>query len=414
MNIGYPPEAENFRAEVRAFLRRALPADWSGLGSLSSEQARQFTAAWRATLAAEGYLTPSWPREYGGAGLSRLQQVVLTEELAAAGVPFNGQNDTFSIKMIGNLLLRYGTDAQKSFFLPRIVSGEHRWCQGFSETEAGSDLAGLRTRAHLDGAEWVIDGQKIWTSEAATANWMFLLARTDPAAERHRGITMLLVPMGQPGVEVRPIRMMTGASNFNQVTFDGARTAQGCVVIGPGEGWKAAMALLGLERGDEAATNPIFFRAEVNRLIELARERGLSHDPLVRDELARAYTGAEIMKYLGWRTLTGWLKGEGPGRDASVSKLYWSEHHRRVTDLALTLLGADAMAPTGRSPIRHYRTDDPDAPNSPASWTQTWMTAISGTIYAGTSEIQRNILAETVLGLPREPRSGQQQPRREK
>ncbi len=254
------------------------------------------------------------------------------------------------------------------------------------------------------GGEWVIDGQKIWTSDALTANWMFLLARTDPGAERHRGITMLLMPMEQPGIEVRPIRMMTGTGNFNQVTFDGARTAQGNVVIGPGEGWQAAMALLGLERGDEAATNPIYFRAEVNRLIELARERGLGHDPLVRDELARAWTRAEIMKYLGWRTLTGWLKGEVPGRDTSVSKLYWSEHHRQVTDLAMTLLGAAAMTPSGRSPIRHYRTDDPDAPNSSASWAGTWMTAISGTIYAGTSEIQRNILAEAVLGLPKEPR----------
>ena len=250
----------------------------------------------------------------------------------------------------------------------------------------------------------MIDGQKIWTSDALTANWIFLLARTDPDAERHRGITMLLVPMDQPGIEVRPIRMMSGAGAFNQVTFDGARTALDNVVIGPGEGWKAAMALLGLERGDEAATNPIYFGAEVRRLIALARERGVDTDPVVRDELARAYTRAEIMKYLGWRTLTGWLKGEVPGRDASVSKLYWSEHHRQVTDLAVTLLGAAAMTPTGRSPIRHYRTDDPDAPNSPASWTGTWMTAISGTIYAGTSEIQRNILAESVLGLPKEPR----------
>ena len=404
MNVSYPPEAESFRAEVRAFLRRALPDDWRGLGALDGEQARAFTETWRATLAAEGYLTPSWPPEYGGAGLSRLQQVILVEELATAGVPFNGRNDNFSIKMIGNLLLRYGTDEQKSYFLPRIVSGEHRWCQGFSETEAGSDLAGLRTRARLEGDEWVIDGQKIWTSDALTANWIFLLARTDPDAERHRGITMLLVPMDQPGIEVRPIRMMSGGGNFNQVTFDGARTARDNVVIGPGEGWKAAMALLGLERGDEAATNPIYFGAEVRRLIALARERGVNTDPVVRDELARAYTRAEIMKYLGWRTLTGWLKGEVPGRDASVSKLYWSEHHRQVTDLAVTLLGAAAMTPTGRSPIRHYRTDDPDAPNSPASWTGTWMTAISGTIYAGTSEIQRNILAESVLGLPKEPR----------
>jgi len=404
VNVDYPPEAEEFRARVRDFLRRGLPADWRGLGALSSDEAREFTASWRKVLAAEGYLTPSWPAEYGGAGLSRLQQVVLTEELATAGVPFNGRNDTFSIKMIGNLLLRYGTDEQKSYFLPRIVSGEHRWCQGFSETEAGSDLASLRTRAYLDGDQWVIEGQKVWTSDAQTANWMFLLARTDPGAERHRGLSMLLLPMGQPGIEIRPIKMMTGASNFNQVTLDGPRTARDNVVIGPGQGWKAAMALLGLERGDEAATNPIYFGAEVRRLIGLAQERGRSDDPLVRDELARAFTRAEIMKFLGWRTLTGWLKGEVPGRESSVSKLYWSEHHRQVTDLAVTLLGADALAPSGRSPIRHYRADDPDAPNSSASWTGTWMTAVSGTIYAGTSEIQRNILAESVLGLPKEPR----------
>ena len=404
MNVDYPPEAEEFRTRVRDFLRRVLPADWHGLGALSSDEAREFTASWRKVLAAEGYLTPNWPAEYGGAGLSRLQQVVLTEELATAGVPFNGRNDTFSIKMIGNLLLRYGTDEQKSYFLPRIVSGEHRWCQGFSETEAGSDLASLRTRAYLDGDQWVIEGQKIWTSDARTANWMFLLARTDPGAERHRGLSMLLLPMSQPGIETRPIQMMTGASNFNQVTLDGPRTAKDNVVIGPGQGWKAAMALLGLERGDEAATNPIYFGAEVRHLIGLARERGRSDDPLVRDELARAFTRAEIMKFLGWRTLTGWLKGEVPGRESSVSKLYWSEHHRQVTDLAVTLLGADALAPSGRSPIRHYRADDPDAPNSSASWTGTWMTAVSGTIYAGTSEIQRNILAESVLGLPKEPR----------
>ncbi len=242
MNVSYPPEAESFRAEVRAFLRRALPDHWRGLGALDGEQARAFTETWRATLAAEGYLTPSWPPEYGGAGLSRLQQLVLVEELATAGVPFNGRNDNFSIKMIGNLLLRYGTDEQKSYFLPRIVSGEHRWCQGFSETEAGSDLAGLRTRARAAGDEWVIDGQKIWTSDALTANWIFLLARTDLDAERHRGITMLLVPMDQSGIEVRPIRMMSGAGAFNQVTFDGARTALDNVVIGPGEGYMSSSA----------------------------------------------------------------------------------------------------------------------------------------------------------------------------
>ena len=405
MNVDYPPDVAGFREEIRDFLRAELPAGWAGLGSLDETAAREFTAWWRGRMAARGWLTPSWPREYGGAGLSKLQQVVLAEEFARAGVPVRGNNDVFSVKMIGNLLVRHGTAEQKERFLPRIVSGEDRWCQGFSEPDAGSDLASLRTRARLVDGEWIIDGQKIWTSDARTANWMFLLARTDPDAQRHAGITMLLLPMDQPGITVRPIHMITGGSNFNEVFLDGARTAEHNVVLGPGQGWAAATALLGLERGDEAATNPIFFRAEVDRLIGLARERGVAGDAAVRDQLARAYTRAEIMRYLGLRTLTGWLKGDLPGADASVSKLYWSEHHRETTDVAVSLLGADALTPTGRRPIRHYRTDDPDAPNSSASWVGTWLTAVSGTIYAGTSEIQRNILAETVLGLPREKRS---------
>jgi alkylation response protein AidB-like acyl-CoA dehydrogenase len=404
MDISYPPDIEGFREEIRAFLRRELPQDWAGLGALDGDAAREFTAWWRTRLASVGYLTPSWPIEYGGAGLSRLQQVVLSEELACAGVPFNGKNDTFSIKMIGNLLLRFGTDEQKERFLPRIVSGEDRWCQGFSEPGAGSDLASLRTTARLDGGEWVLNGQKIWTSDARTANWMFVLARTAPGSSRHLGISMLLVPVDQPGIDIRPIRMMTGDDNFNEVFFDDARTAEENIVIGPGEGWRAAMALLGLERGDEAATNPIYFKAEVDRLIKLAQERGNAGDPVVRDQLARAYTRGEIMRYLGLRTLTGWLNGEVPGRDSSISKLYWSEHHRQTTDLGVTLLGADALAPSGRWPIRHYRADDPSAPNTSASWVGTWMNAISGTIYAGTSEVQRNILAEAVLGLPKEQR----------
>ena len=404
MDISYPPETDRFREEIRAFLSRELPEDWAGLGALDGEAAREFTAWWRTRLASVGYLTPSWPTEYGGAGLSRLQQVVLSEELASAGVPFNGKNDNFSIKMIGNLLLRFGTEEQKRRFLPRIVSGEDRWCQGFSEPGAGSDLAGLRTSARLDGDEWVINGQKIWTSDARTANWMFVLARTEPGSTRHQGISMLLVPVDQPGIDIRPIKMMTGGDNFNEVFFDDARTPAENIVIGPGEGWRAAMALLGLERGDEAATNPIYFKAEVDRLIKLAQEKGRSDDPVVRDQLARAYTRGEIMRYLGLRTLTGWLKGEVPGRDSSISKLYWSEHHRETTDLAVTLLGAEALAPSGRWPIRHYRADDPTAPNSSASWVGTWMIAISGTIYAGTSEVQRNILSEAVLGLPKEQR----------
>jgi alkylation response protein AidB-like acyl-CoA dehydrogenase len=404
MNPVYPPEAEEFRATIRAFLESHLPDDFPGLGLLDTADARTFTERWRSVLGESGYLVPAWPKEYGGAGLTKLQQVVMVEEFAKAGVPVNGANDTFSIKMIGNLLLRLGTPEQKEHFLPRIVSGEYRWCQGFSEPGSGSDLASLRTRARLDGDEWVIDGQKVWTSEASSANWMFMLVRTNPDAPRHRGISMLLVPMDQPGFDVRPIKMITGGENFYEVFLTGVRTKADNIVLGVDQGWTAAMALLGLERGDEAATNPIMFSAEVARLIELARERGLASDEVVRDQLARAYSRTEIMKYLGQRTLTGWLKGETPGAEASVSKLYWSEHHKAVTDLAMSLLGPAGLVPEGRPPLRHYRADDPSAPNTTASWAHAWLIAISGTIYAGTSEIQRNILAESALGLPREAR----------
>jgi alkylation response protein AidB-like acyl-CoA dehydrogenase len=404
MDPRFPPETEAFRAQIRAFLAQHLPDEWVGIGALDTGDALEFTERWRDVLAENGYLAPAWPTRYGGGGLSKLQQVVMVEEFAKAGVPSYGANDNFGLKMIGNLLLRFGTDEQKQHFLPRIINRQDRWCQGFSEPGAGSDLAAVKTTARLDGDEWVINGQKIWTSDATTANWIFLLARTNSEAPRSRGISMLLVPLDQPGIEIRPITMATGGQAFNEVFFTDARTGADNVVLGVDQGWKAATTLLGLERGDEAATNPILFRAELDRLIQLVHERGLTGDEVVRDQVARAYTRVEIMRFLGARVLTGWLRGDPPGTEASVSKLFWSEYHRTVTDLAMTLLGPAAMTPTGRPPLRHYRTDDPGAPNSTASWAHTWLAAVSGTIYAGTSEIQRNILAETALGLPRETR----------
>jgi alkylation response protein AidB-like acyl-CoA dehydrogenase len=404
MDPRFPPEAETFRAEIRTFLAEHLPDDWEGIGALDTDDALAFTEDWRDILADNGYLAPAWPQRYGGGGLSKLQQVVMVEEFAKAGVPTYGTNDNFGIKMIGNLLLMLGTDEQKQHYLPRIINRQDRWCQGFSEPGAGSDLAGVKTMARLEHDEWVINGQKIWTSDATTANWIFLLARTNPDAPRSRGISMLLVPLDQPGIEIRPITMATGSRAFNEVFFTDAKTSVDNVVLGVDQGWKAATALLGLERGDEAATNPILFRAELDRLIQLVRERGLADDEVVRDEIARAYSRVEIMRFLGARILTGWLRGEPAGTEASVSKLYWSEYHRSVTDLAMTLLGPAALIPAGRPPLRHYRTDDPGAPNSTASWSNTWLAGVSGTIYAGTSEIQRNILAESALGLPREAR----------
>jgi alkylation response protein AidB-like acyl-CoA dehydrogenase len=404
MDATHPPDAEVFRKRVREFLAEALPAGWRGLGAIDDRaEADSFVEQWRRTLAEHGLLGVSWPREYGGAGLTKLEQVVLVEELARAGVPAMGGNDNFSIKMVGNTLLRWGTEAQKRRFLPRILSGEDVWCQGYSEPGAGSDLAGLSTRAVLDGDRWVVTGQKIWTSRAREANWMFLLARTDPAATRHGGITFLLVPLDQPGVDIRPITMLSGETEFNEVFLDGATTPADHVVGEVNGGWAVAMTLLGHERGEEAATNPILFRAELDRLVALARERGLNSDPVVRQRLARAHIRCEIMRFLGYRILTGVLSGSGTvGPEASISKLYWSEYHRSVTELALDLLGVDGTVLDGRGPIRSYRTDDPGAPNTSGSWIGAFYNATAGTIYAGTSEIQRNILAEAILGLPRD------------
>jgi alkylation response protein AidB-like acyl-CoA dehydrogenase len=398
-------EAELFRKRIRSFLDDNLPPGWQGIGAIADRhEADAFVATWRSTLAANGLLGVSWPTEYGGAGLSKVEQVVLVEELARAGVPAMGHNDTFGIKMLGGTLLRWGTESQKRHLLPRILSGEDRWCQGFSEPGSGSDLASLSTRAVLDGDRWVIDGQKLWTSRAREANRIFLLARTDPAAPRHRGITFLLVDMHQPGVEVRPIRAMSGESEFNEVFFSGATTPCDQVVGEVDGGWAVAATLLGLERGEEAATNPILFRAELDRLLALARERGAADDPVVRDRLADLHARCEVMRYMGLRILTGVLSAGTLGPEASISKLYWSEYHQRATRLALDVLGARALVVEGRGPLRAYRTDDPGAANTSGSWIGTTYNAVAGTIYAGTSEVQRTILGESVLGLPREPR----------
>ncbi|WP_369031453.1 acyl-CoA dehydrogenase family protein [Streptomyces adonidis] len=405
MDISYPPETEAFRTEVRTFLAETLPPGWKGIGALDEEEAWAFARDWRRLLAERRYLSLTWPEEYGGRGLSKLHQVVLMEELALAGVPFGLPQDTFGVKMLANTLLRWGTEQQKARFLPRILGGEDTWCQGYSEPDAGSDLASLRTRAVRDGDEWVIDGQKVWTSGAHHSDWIFVLARTDQDASRHRGISFLLVPLDQPGVEVRPFRMMSGQLHFNEVFFNGARTRADLVVGGVDNGWTVAQSLLGVERGEEAATNPLLFKAEVERLVELARLYGKDQDPVVRQRIAWCWSKVEIMRYLGYRILTGWLKGADPGPESSIAKLYWSEYHTEVTDLAMDIMGLHGQVPVGRQPLRTYRADDPGAANSSASWSTTYLIARSGTIYAGTSQVQRNILAEKVLGLPREPRA---------
>jgi hypothetical protein len=405
MDVAYPPEAEAFRQEVRAFLSAQLPIDWKGTGVLDREEAEAFSVSWRRTLYEHGLLGIAWPKEYGGGGRTKLEQVVLAEELARARVPMGRVTDTTSVKMLGNTLLRWGTEEQKQRFLPRILAGDDVWVQGYSEPEAGSDLASLRLRAERDGSEWVVNGQKIWTSRGHEGNWMFLLARTEPTAPKNHGITFLLCPLEQPGVEVRRIKTLTGDDEFCEVFFTDARVPLENVVGEVNGGWAVATSLLGHERGEEAATNPIFFRAELDRIVQLARDHDVADDPRVRDELAWCYMKVETMRFFGYRILTQYLRDGELGPAASISKLYWSEYHQRAVDLALAILGADALVREGRRPFRHFRTDEPGALNSSNSWIDVFLlNARSGTVYAGTSEIQRNILAETILGLPREPR----------
>ena len=404
MQPTYSPDAEAYRQKVQAFLAERLPATWGGIGQLEGEALTEFVTQWRATLHEAGYLAPGWPVEYGGAGLSALEQVILAEEFARAGVPTGGPNDPFGIQMLGNTLLLLGTDEQKAHYLPRILSGEHTWCQGYSEPNAGSDLANVGLRAELDGDVWVLNGQKIWTSAGHLADHIFTLARTNPDAPKHKGITFMLVDMDQPGIEVRPIKMISGDSEFNEVFYTDAICRKEDVVGAVDDGWRVAMTLLGFERGETAATMPIRFQAELDRLLALAAERGVADDPIVRQRLAWAHSQVQIMRYSGMRVLTQFVRGHHPGPDAAISKLFWSEYHRRVTELAVDILGAEAMTPSGRSPSSSFQTDDAGAPNSSNSWVGTFLNARAGTIYAGSSQIQRNIIGEMVLGLPKEPR----------
>ena len=407
MDLDYPPEAEEFRGEIRAWLDANLPAD-SAATQLTDDQRHRWYEAWNEKLAAGGWICATWPKEYGGRGLSTMQAVVLAEEFERAGVPMRA--DFFGDTLVGPTILRWGSEEQKREFLPQILSGRMSWCQGFSEPDAGSDLASLKTRAVLDGDEWVIHGQKVWTTGAQDADYIFLLARTDPDAAKHAGISYLLVPMKQPGVEVRPIRQPDGSAEFNEVFFDGARCPKDNVVGGVNNGWTVAMTTLGFERGSSATTGHRRFRKELDELISLARQHGRAGDLLVRQGLAAAYSKVKIMQINGYRSLTAALGGSndpGVAALAATNKMFWSEYHQDVMNLAITMLGMHGQVLTGpgepevvpgvglRRPLPGY----------PVSVLQSsFFFSRSETIWGGTAQIQRNIVGERILGLPREPR----------
>ena len=408
MDLTYPPEAEAFRAEIRIWLEEHLPADW-GARELGKEERDAFSVSWNKELFQGGWICASWPKEYGGKGLSTMEAVVLNEEFARAGAPLRG--DFFGDTLVGPTILQWGTEEQKQEFLPRIMQGTIAWCQGFSEPEAGSDLASLRTTAVLDGDEWRINGQKIWTTQAQYADYVFLLARTDPAAAKHAGISYLLVPMDQPGIEVRPITQVDGSAEFNEVFFTDARCPKANVVGGVNNGWAVAMTTLGFERGTSATTGYRRFKKELDGIIEMARKNGRIDDPVVRQGLAKAFSVVKIMEINGYRSLTGVLnKSKDPSLAAlsATNKMFWSEYHQEIMNLAIDILGAEGQILTGSAE------DDFVAgigrrkarPGYEVSGLQSlFFFSRSESIWGGAAQIQRNIVGERVLGLPKEPKA---------
>lgn len=402
MDLAYSPETEQFRLSVRRFLKENLPADWPGLGGLDPEEVGEFLRTWREVLHAHQMLAVSWPAEYGGAGLTPIEQVVLAEEFTKRGAPTGNLNDNFSVQMFGGTVLAAGTEEQKKHYLPRVLSGEDVWCQGFSEPGAGSDLAGVSTRAHLDGGRWIINGQKTWTSYAHLANHVFVLARTDASQGRHRGLTLLLVELDQPGIDIRPLRTMTGDEEFNELFFTDAVCDEQSVLGGAGNGWATAMTLLGLERGEAAAVLPIKFGMDLERLIDLVRSRGCGSDPLIRQRLAKCAEGVEQMRCMGLRAVTRWLAGEPIGAESSLHKLFWSRWLQETTDLAIDVLGTDALRPQGAGlQGMAFPAAEAGTPNTSGAWVDYFFRARAATIYAGATQIQRNIVGERLLGLPR-------------
>lgn len=393
MDLTFSREDEDFRATVRSWLEENLIGDFAALGASGGpgreHEAFAIRAEWERVLGRAGYTCLGWPEKHGGRGASLIQQVIFNEEYVRAGAPVRVGH--IGQELLGPTLIEWGTPEQQARFLPPIVAGEELWCQGYSEPDAGSDLANVQTRAVLDGDDWVITGQKVWTSLAHVSDWCFVVARTDPGAAKHRGLSYLLVPLDQPNIEVRPIVQITGTSEFNEVFFAGARTAAKNVVGAVNRGWEVAMATLGYERGVATLGQQIGFRRELDRVIDTARRNRRSQtDPVLRQRLTRAWIGLQLLRYNALRTLTASDDGR-PGPEASVAKLAWATWHRQLGELAVDVLG-----PAGVVANRHPYdlTDDQ----------RLFLFTRADTIYGGSNQIQRNIIGERVLGLPREPR----------
>jgi alkylation response protein AidB-like acyl-CoA dehydrogenase len=393
MKLGFTPAEERFRGDVAAWLESQLRGpfqDLRGVTSLSGMLERRMQ--WERTLGAARFSCIGWPEEFGGRNATLAEQVIFAEEYARSGAP--GRIGHMGVELAGPTILTFGTAAQKARFLPPIARGEEFWCQGYSEPNAGSDLANVRTRAVLTdaaaGQEWVVNGQKIWTSLAQFADWAFVVCRTEEGSRGHRGLSYLLVPMRQTGVTVRPIRQMTGEAEFNETFFADAHTAADNVVGTVGDGWRVAMGTLAFERGVSTLGQQMSFRNELSAIIAAARANGLLRDPLIRQRLAHAHVGLTLMRYSALRMLASAEAGR-LSNEAYTYKIFWASWRKKLGELAL-----DVQGPRGEI-----------AAAAPYEWdllTNVFLASRADTIYGGTNQIQRNIIAERALGLPREPR----------
>lgn len=390
MDLALNPSELKFRDDLRAWLKVNLPAKTSRAvrTSESTTAYYQYLKDWQRKLYDAGYAGIAWPKEFGGRGATFIEQAIFQEELALADAPEIW--GTIGLSLVGPTIMTVGTEAQKKRYLPGMLSGDEIWCQGFSEPNAGSDLASLETKAVLDGDHFVINGQKIWTSYAHIANFCMLVVRTDTAAPKHKGITCLLVDMKAPGISVRPLKMMSGDSAFNEMFFSNARVPVDCILGKVNEGWNAAITALSNERTNLGIGLYVAFKRNLDALVEQARKlqrhgKPVIEDPVIRQKLAQAFVELEVFRLNTTRALSNLAKRGVPGPEGSIQKLYWSELNQRNAQIAMEVLGPYAQL------------TDFDA----GRWVYNYLRCRGNTIEAGTSEVQRNIIAQRVLGLPR-------------
>ena len=388
MKLGFSAEQEQFRSEVSGWLNQQLSgpfADIHGLNLQTGMPERRL--AWEQALGEARWSAIGWPEEYGGRGADLAEQVIFAEEYARAGGPTRLGH--MGVELAGPTILHFGNDEQRRRFLPKIATGQEMWCQGYSEPGAGSDLSNVRTKATFEDGRWVLEGQKIWTSLAQFADWCFVVCRSEPGSSGRTGLTYLLVPMDQPGVEVRPIRQMTGDEEFNEVFFNGAVTVGENVVGEPGDGWQVAMGTLSFERGVSTLAQQMHFKNELNAIIKIANDNGEARNPLIRQRIAKAWRGLQIMRASALRMLSGANSGTLSGPQYTY-KIFWASWHRELGELAMDVMGQSG--------------DIVNADYKMSELSRLFLFSRSDTIYAGTNQIQRNLIAERALGLPKEPR----------